>query len=123
MAILLLVVGALDTVDDALGGLQWFGGVFVMVEAMLTVFGSVWLLSVAQQWLGRWYRWGPVLSRSAYAAFMLQTAFLLALALALRPLALPAEVKAPLVALGSIIASFGTAWLLIKKVPGVSRIL
>lgn len=54
---------------------------------------------------------------------MLHTVFLLALALVLRPLALPSEVKAPVVAIGGIIASFGTAWLLIKKVPGVSRIL
>ena len=66
---------------------------------------------------------GPTLSRSAYAAFLLQTAFLLALAVALRPLLLPAEVKAPVVAIGGIVASFATAWFLIKKVPGVSRVL
>jgi hypothetical protein len=123
MATLLLVAGLSDAVDDALGGWHWLAGVFVVVEALLTVFGSVWLLRVAQHRLGRRYRWGPVLSRSAYAAFMLQTAFLLALAVALRPLALPAEVKAPIVALGGIIASFATAWLLIKKLPGIARVL
>jgi len=123
MASLLLLAGALDAVDDALGGWHWLGGIFVFVEAILTVFGSVWLLSVAQHRLGRRYRWGPTLSRSAYAAFLLQTAVLLALAVAMRPLLLPAEVKAPVVAIGGIIASFATAWFLIKKVPGVSRIL
>jgi hypothetical protein len=123
MATLLLTAGALDAVDDALGGWHWLGGVFVVLESMLTVFGSVWLLSVAQHRLARRYRWGPMLSRNAYAAFMLQTAFLLALALALRSLPLPAEVKAPIVAVGGIIASFTTAWLLIKKVPAVSRVL
>lgn len=123
MASLLLLAGALDAVDDALGGWHWLGGIFVLVEAMLTVFGSVWLLSVAEHRLNRRYRWGPTLSRSAYAAFLLQTAFLLALAVALRPLLLPAEVKAPVVAIGGIIASFAAAWFLIKKVPGVSRVL
>lgn len=123
MASLLLLAGALDAVDDALGGWHWLSGIFVLVEAMLTVFGSVWLLSVAQHRLSRRYRWGPTLSRSAYAAFLLQTAFLLALAVALRTLLLPAEVKAPVVAIGGIIASFATAWFLIKKVPGVSRLL
>ena len=123
MASLLLLAGALDAVDDALGGWHWLGGIFVLVEAMLTVFGSIWLLSVAQHRLSRRYRWGPTLSRSAYAAFLLQTAFLLALAVALRPLPLPAEVKAPVAAIGGIIASFATAWFLIKKVPGVSRVL
>jgi hypothetical protein len=123
MASLLLLAGAQDAVDDVLGGWHWRGGIFVVVEAMLTVFGSVWLLSVAQHRLSRRYRWGPTLSRSAYAALLLQTAFLLALAVALRPLPLPAEVKAPVVAIGGIIASFAMAWFLIKKVPGVSRVL
>ncbi|HEX6327626.1 MAG TPA: hypothetical protein VFZ72_13730 [Jiangellaceae bacterium] len=123
MASLLLLASALDAVDDALGGWHWLGGIVVLVEAMLTVFGSVWLLSVAQHRLSRRYRWGPTLSRSAYGAFLLQTAVLLALAVAVRPLPLPAEVKAPVVAIGGIIASFAAAWFLIKKVPGVSRIL
>jgi glucan biosynthesis protein C len=123
MAALLLVAGASDAVDDALGGWHWLGGAFVVLETMLTVFGSVWLLSVAQHRLGRRYRWGPALGRSAYGAFMLQTAFLLAPALALRPLGVPAEVKAPVVALFGVIGSFVTAWLLINKVPGISRIL
>jgi len=123
MAALLLLAGALDAVEEVLGGLHWLGGLFAVVEAILTVFGSVWLLSVAQHRLARQYRWGLALSRSAYAAFMLQTVFLLALAVVLRPVDLPAEVKAPIVAVGGIGASFGAAWLLIKKVPGVSRIL
>ncbi|GAB2739949.1 acyltransferase family protein [Nocardioides pakistanensis] len=123
MATLLGAVGALDTVDDALGGWHWPAAVFVVVEAVLTVFGSVWLLSVAQRLLHRHHRWGPALSRSAYAAFMLQTVFLLALALALRPLDAPAEVKALLVAAGGVATSFGAAWLLVTKVPGVARVL
>jgi glucans biosynthesis protein C len=123
MATLLLVAGALDAVEEALGGWHWLGGVFLVIEAVLTVFGSVWLLSLAQHPLGHRHRWGPVLSRSAYAAFMLQTAFLLGLALALRPLPLPAEIKALLVAALGVMASFGAAWLLITKVPGVRRVL
>ena len=76
---------------------------------MLTVFGSVWLLAVAQRVLDRRYRWGPVLSRSAYGAFMVQTVFLLGFAMALRPLGLPAEVKALVVAGGGVACSFAAA--------------
>ncbi|MET9273526.1 acyltransferase [Kribbella sp. NPDC003557] len=123
MAALLFLAGALDAVDDALGGLHWLAGAFAVVEAMLTVFGSVWLLSVAQHRLARQYRWGPAASRSAYAAFVLQTVFLVALAVALRPVDLPAEAKALIVAVGGIGASFGVAWLLVTEVPGVARIL
>ena len=32
-------------------------------------------------------------------------------------------VEAVLVAIGGVVASFGAAWLLIRRVPGVSRIL
>jgi hypothetical protein len=123
MAMLLMAVGALDRVDDALGGWHWPSAIFVLVEALLTVFGSVWLLRAAQRRLSRQYRRGPVLSRSAYAAFVLQTAALLALAMALRPLDVPAEVKALVVAFGGVAASFGAGWLLVSKVPGLSRIL
>ncbi len=123
MATLLMTVGFLDALDDALGGWHWAAAAFAATDAVLTVFGSVWLLAVAQRVLDRRYRWGPVLSRSAYGAFMLQTVFLLGFAVALRPLDLPAEVKALLVAAGGVTCSFAVAWLLISRVPGVSRVL
>jgi len=123
MAMLLMIVGLLDTVDDAMGGWRWPAVAFAVVDAVLTIFGSVWLLSVAQRRLERRYRWGPLLSRSAYGAFMLQTLFLLGFAVALRPLGLPAEAKALVVAVGGVTFSFAAAWLLISRVPGVSRVL
>lgn len=123
MAVLLLAAGLTDTGESVLGGWHWLGVVFVVVEAVLTVVGSVWLLSVAQRRLSRPHRWGPPLARSAYAAFMLQTPILLALAVVLRPLPLPAEAKAAVVAVLGVVGSFAAAWVLIRKVPGVSRIL
>jgi hypothetical protein len=123
MAAVLFIAGANDALDDALGGWHVLAAAFAVVEAILTVLGSVWLLSVAQRRLARRHRWGPVLGRSAYAAFMLQTPFLLGLAAALRPVPVPAEVKAVIVAGLGVVASFAAAWFLIKKVPGVSRVL
>ena len=64
-----------------------------------------------------------MIGRSAYGAFMLQGPVLLGLAIALRPLPLPAEIKALLVAGGGIVGSFALAWLLISRVPGVRRVL
>lgn len=90
---------------------------------MLTVFGSVWLLGVAQRRLGRTYRLGPELARAAYGAFILQTAVLLGIAVLLRPVDAPAEVKALLVAAGGLVCSFGMAWRLVRFVPGARRIL
>ena len=48
---------------------------------------------------------------------------LIGLALALRPIDLPAEAKALLVAGGGVIASFALAWLLVAHVPGLHRVV
>ena len=88
------------------------------------MFGSVWLLGVAQSRLERPLRWiGPSARRSAYGAFLLQGPVLLGSAIALRGVPMPAEFKAILVAAGGIVASFALAWLLISRVPGVARVL
>lgn len=107
-----------------MGGPHWQALGFASVESALTVFGSVWLLGAAQRRLDRPLRWaGPAVARSAYGAFMLQGPVLIGLALALRPLALPAEFKALAVATASVAASFGLAWLLVSRVRAAARIL
>jgi glucans biosynthesis protein C len=123
MGAFLLVGGFLDVLEDAMGGWNWPALGFAVIDSTLTVFGSVWLLGVAQRRLDRRIRRGPVLSRSAYGAFMFQGPVLIGLAVAMRPVPLPAEVKALVVAAGGIAGSFWLAWLLIRRVPGVSRIL
>jgi len=54
---------------------------------------------------------------------MMQSLFLIGLAVALRPLPLQAEVKALIVAGGGVAGSFALAWLLISGVPGLAQIL
>jgi hypothetical protein len=123
MIALLVVGGALDRVDDLMGGWSWLAAAFALLDAVLGVFGPVWLLSVAQHRLDRRLPWGDQAGRSAYAAFMLQGLFLIGTAVALRPLAAPAEVKALLVATVGVVGSFGAAWLLVSRIPGVGRIV
>jgi hypothetical protein len=125
VAAFVLSAEGLGIVEERLwGGWGWPALVFAALESTLTVFGSVWLLGVAQRHLDRPLRWvGPVTSRSAYGAFMLQGLVLLGLAVALRSLPLPAEVKALIVASGGVVGSFAFAWLLISRVPGAARIL
>jgi hypothetical protein len=93
------------------------------MEAPLTVFGSVWLLRVAQRRLARPLPWGPALTRSAYAAFILQAPVLVALALALRHVPVAAELKALVVAGGSVAGSFALAWLLVSRLSVLGRVL
>jgi len=124
MFMLLLVAGARDVVEtELLGGAHFLALGFSLVEAVLVVFGPMWLLAVAQHRLRGRLPGGAWLARSAFAAFILQTPVLIGLALALRPIDLPAEVKALVVAAVGVAMSYGLAHLLITRVPGVARIL
>jgi hypothetical protein len=124
MAAFLTVVCLLDVVDASMGGWHWLALLFAAIEITLTVFGSVWLLAVGQRHLNRPLRWAnPTISRSAYGAFMLQTLVLIGLAVALRPVPLPAEAKALIVATGGVTTSFALAWLLISRLPLIARVL
>jgi hypothetical protein len=114
---------ALGDLADLPGGWHWAALLFAAVESVLAVFGSVWWLSAAQRWLGRASHLGGVLGRSAYAAFLVQGVPLLGLAVALRPVPVPAEIKALLVAAGGVVGSFALGWFLVKRVPGLSRVL
>ncbi|MDF2091214.1 acyltransferase [Knoellia sp. 3-2P3] len=106
------------------GGWQWASFVFAVGGSALAVFEPVWLLAEAQRHLGRPLRWvRPAASRSAYGAFVLQGLLLIGLAVALRPVPVPAELKALLVAAGSVAGSFGLSWLLVSRVPGMSKVL
>jgi hypothetical protein len=106
------------------GGWDWSAFVFPVIENTVVVFGPIWLLSVVQRRLDRPLRWiGPAIKRSCYGAFVLQQLVLVGLAIALRPLPFPAEAKALIVASGGLTLSFALAWLLITRIPGLSRVL
>lgn len=100
--------------------MHWAPLVLSAIEGPLAVGASVWLLGTAQRRFDRSTR--PALARSAYGAFILQGPVLIGIALALRPLDLPAEIKALIVACAGIVAAFAAAWLLVSRTR-VGRIL
>lgn len=110
-------------IEYAAGGWHWQAAVTAGLDGVLTVFGPVWLLSVAQRHLGRPLPHGAALARSSYGAFVLQGVFLYGFAVALRPVGVPAELKALLVAVLSVAGSFALAWLLVTRVPALRRVL
>jgi hypothetical protein len=114
---------ATGSTDRVFGGGRWEALLFALVEGTLMVFGSVWLLGAAQRHLARPRAWTAPLGRSAYGAFLLQGFVLIALALVLRPVPVPAELKALIVAIGAVAGSFAWAWLLVSRVPWLARIL
>jgi fucose 4-O-acetylase-like acetyltransferase len=104
------------------GGWQVPALITAIVEGVLVVAGPIWVLAVAQRHLNRS---GPVrraMTRSSYAAFILQGPVLFGLALALRPFDLPGDIKALVVATLGIVGSFALAWSLVTRTP-LRRIL
>jgi len=103
--------------------LNWASTLFAGLQGRIAVGMCVWLLAFAQQHLSRppGAR-GRALARSAFAAFVLQGPIILGLQFALRPLGVPAEVKALSVACAAVTGSFALAWLLVSRTP-VGRIL
>ncbi|MBC6445880.1 acyltransferase family protein [Actinokineospora xionganensis] len=104
-----LLVGVRDLTDDLApfqGGWNLPALGTAAFEGALVVAGSVWLLGLAQ----RGFTWhGPLaktLSRGAFVAFVAQGPVLITLAVAARPLPLPAEAKAVLVGAAGIALCF-----------------
>lgn len=102
-----------DVLFDA--GLHWPALALAAVEGPLAVGASIWLLALAQRRLNR--SPGPLgaaMARSAYGAFFLQGVVLIALMIALRPIDVPAEIKAVTVAGFGVAGSFALSWLLVS---------
>ncbi|CAL9515849.1 hypothetical protein SUDANB95_03701 [Actinosynnema sp. ALI-1.44] len=95
-----------------LGGWRWEALVLAVVESVLVVGGSVWLLGLAQRKLTGGGALAGALARSAFAAFVVQGPVLVLLAVAARPVPLPAEGKAFAVAAAAVAASFALGRLL-----------
>lgn len=99
-------------------GLHWPSLAMALIEGPLALGASVWLLGTAQRRLDRPLTpFGRDMARSAYGAFLVQGIVLLALMSALRPLDVPAEVKALAVAGLGVAGSFALAWLLVSRTP------
>lgn len=115
------VLAGVHGVQDSgryLGGWHWQAAFFAIAEATLVVSGSVWLVGFAQRHFeGPGPAWVPRATRASYAAFVLQNPVLVAVAVSLRPLSAPAEVKAPIVAVAGVALCFLLGHLAVTKTP------
>ena len=98
---------------DFLGGWHWASVGTSVAEGLLAVTVSVWLLGFAKRHLDRPYG----VARYAYAAFLVQGHVLIALALSMRVLPVPVEVKALAVSVLGVLGSYALGWLLVRRTP------
>jgi fucose 4-O-acetylase-like acetyltransferase len=104
------------------GGLRFLALVWAMADGVLAVSGPIWVLWFVQRHLDGTGRLRRAMARGSYLAFMLQGPVLVALAVALRPLDIPGDVKALLVASLGVVGSFALAWPIVTRTP-LGRIL
>jgi acyltransferase-like protein len=119
------VVGVHDLAGDAapfLGGWHWQAAALAGIEAALVVFGTVWILGVAQDHLRGDSRLWRHATRGAFAAFLLQAPVLITLSVVARPVTVPAEVKALVVGGIAVPLCFWLGWLLVDRTR-VGRLL
>jgi Acyltransferase family len=97
-------------------GFHWPALALAGIEGPLAVGTSIWLLAYAQQHLNRPPgTFGQAMARSAYGAFVLQGVVLIGLMIAMRPVGVPAEIKALVVAGLGVAGSFALAWVLATR--------
>jgi glucans biosynthesis protein C len=104
------------------GGWHWESLLSSAIEGALAVVGPFWLLGYFRRDVGSMFPMGRQLIRSYYGAYVIQAPVVMGLALALRGLAMPTELKFLLVAPLGIVASFTLAYYFVR-LPGVNRIL
>jgi hypothetical protein len=104
------------------GGWHWEALFAPAIEGALAVVGSFWLLGLFRRHVNSMLPMGTQLIRSYYGAYVIQAPVVMGLALALRGLAMPTELKFLVVAPLGIVASFTLAYYFVK-LPGVSKIL
>jgi hypothetical protein len=114
--VLVAVMAASGVDGDVLfdSGVHWPPLTLAAIEGPLAVGTSVWLLGFAQRHLDRRPgRIGGAMARGAYGAFLLQGVVLIGLMIAMRPVDVPAEVKALTVAGLGVVGSFALSWLVV----------
>lgn len=110
-AFALIVAASGAPTDDFLGGWNPAALATAAAEGLLSVNLAVWLLGTAQRSLTRPPR-SPGAARDAFAAFLVQAHVLVALALAVRPVPVPAEIKGLFVSVAGVALSFALGHLL-----------
>jgi hypothetical protein len=112
LAVIAAAAGA--PAEEFLGGPHWASLMTSAAEGLLSVTVPTWVLGMAQRHLDR-CRDAERAARTAYAAFLVQGHVLIALAVALRPVDVPAEVKATVVAGAGVPLCFAIGAFLMKR--------
>ena len=122
--VLVFVVTSLAGTDLTLllGGGSWQSAVVAILEGLLVVFASLWVVDLFQRRFDAQGARGAVLARASYGAFLVHQGVLVALVLASHALAWPPEVSYVAVTTAGVVGSFAVG-VLLTHVPGIRRVV
>lgn len=117
------VASAMGTDIDAFGGGgTWQSLVISVLEGVLVVTMSLWLVDLFRRRLDHQSRLAHEMSRAAFAAFVVHQVVLVGLVLASRQVPWAPEVEYATVCLLGVVGSFAVGSLIVR-LPGVSRVV
>ncbi|HET9632556.1 MAG TPA: acyltransferase family protein [Terrabacter sp.] len=105
-----------------LGGGSWQSAVIAVIEGLLVVFASLWVVDLFERRFDAQGPRGRALSRAAYGAFLVHQGVLVALVLASHRLGWPPEVSYAAVTALGVAVSFVLGHLL-TRVPGIRKVV
>ncbi len=119
----MLVYGEVTgNVFSFIGGFNWQTALFAFWEQVFAVSVSIGLIGLFRQKVNFQNRFMKFLSDNSYAAFILQAPVLIGLALGLAFIKMPLALKFLIVAPIGVALCFLAAFL-VRKIPGVNRVL
>jgi hypothetical protein len=104
-----------DDPDPFLGGLRFEATLIPLIEATLALGMSLWLIDWFRRHTNRGGGLVGGLGRASFAAYLLHVPLTIMLAIALRGVGIPAELKLLSVFVLGLIASFGLGWLFARS--------
>jgi glucan biosynthesis protein C len=107
---------------QAFGDGQWRSAVYALWDSLFAVGVCLALITVFRRSFNQGGRFGRFLSRHSYAVYIIHVPTIVFLAIAMRAVHLPSLLKFALAAGIMVPACFAVAYL-VRKIPGVSRIL
>ncbi len=122
--VLVFVVASVTGTDLTLllGGGSWQSAVVALVEGLLVVFASLWVVDLFERRFDAQGARGAVLGRAAYGAFLVHQGVLVTLVLVSHVLAWPPEVSYLAVTSAGLVGSFAVG-VLLAHVPGIRRVV
>ena len=124
LPVVMVLGGATDGNDHAFeGGVHWQAAAIAILEALVCVGVGLGLIALFRQRFGRQGKRWRLLTANAYTVYIIHAPIVVGLTYALKDVAAPPLLKFALLSPVALVACLAASHLLVRKLPGASRVL